>query len=169
MRKVCNTTFQTDTFKVSRRPHILCLRSPTRTPRLTLVCARTLTPVCTPPRAQESMRKCFISVGLVKDDKGAFKKYVNHRRGSMAIKRVDTPHDTCLGELATELEMVQRAGVDSDDEAARRAAMATMTTRRRTPTMRRLTWSRCSRWAAAGRVWASVGCRDGWKRWGDRS
>ncbi len=33
----------------------------------------------------------------------------------MAIKKVDTD-TTCLGEVAGELEMLQRNGVDSDDE-----------------------------------------------------
>ena len=39
----------------------------------------------------------------------------NHRRGTLAIKKVDTDR-TCLGEVAGELEMLQRNGVDSDDE-----------------------------------------------------
>ena len=32
------------------------------------------------------------------------------------MKRADKPDTTCLGEVAAELEMVQREGVDSDDE-----------------------------------------------------
>ena len=50
--------------------------------------------------------------------------YKNHRRGTMPIKKADYVVDgqgrdaTSLGEIATELEMVQREAVDSDDEGA---------------------------------------------------
>ena len=67
-------------------------------------------------RYKESMRKCFISVGLAPDDQGAFKKYTNHRRGTLAITTADEKGYTCLGEVAAELEMVTRKGVDSDNE-----------------------------------------------------
>ena len=64
------------------------------------------------------MRDCFISVGLapMKDTEGSFQIYRNHRKGSLALKKVDSPDSTCLGEVASELEMVQRGGVASDDE-----------------------------------------------------
>ena len=56
---------------------------------------------------------------MAQDAEGNFKKYTNHRRGTLAVKKADVDDDTtCLGEVATELEMVQREGVDSDDEGA---------------------------------------------------
>ena len=68
--------------------------------------------------AQRSMAQCFVSVGLAPDPStGLFVKYKNHRRGTMPIEKVDQKDDeTCLGEIAAELEMVQRDGVESDDE-----------------------------------------------------
>ena len=45
---------------------------------------------------------------------GSYTKYTNHRRGTI-IKKADVDGATCLGEVAAELEMVQRAGADSDD------------------------------------------------------
>ena len=63
------------------------------------------------------MRKCFVDVGLVKNTEGNYTKYTNHRRGTI-IKKADVDGATCLGEVAAELEMVQRAGADSDDEGA---------------------------------------------------
>ena len=63
------------------------------------------------------MRKCFVDVGLVKNTEGSYTKYTNHRRGTI-IKKADVDGATCLGEVAAELEMVQRAGADSDDEGA---------------------------------------------------
>ena len=57
------------------------------------------------------MRDCFVSVGLA-PFKGTgttseFRKYTNHRRGSMAINKADVDEDTtCLGEVAAELQMV---------------------------------------------------------------
>jgi hypothetical protein len=78
---------------------------------------------------QQSMKECFVAVGLAPSHfKGydfdgkrvdlEFVTYRNHRRGSMPIKK--DPHGTdensCLGEVAAELQMIQRGGVDSDDE-----------------------------------------------------
>ena len=54
------------------------------------------------------MRKCFVDVGLVKNTEGNYTKYTNHRRGTI-IKKADVDGATCLGEVAAELEMVQRA------------------------------------------------------------
>ena len=62
-----------------------------------------------------SMAKCFISVGLAPDAMGKFVEYTNHRRGTLAIKK--EPEDKAtVGEVAAELEMVQRGGVDADGE-----------------------------------------------------
>ena len=49
-------------------------------------------------------------------DPPRFTVYKNHRRGSIAIKKIDAEDTTCLGEVAAELQMVQRQGVDSDHE-----------------------------------------------------
>ena len=58
------------------------------------------------------MRKCFVDVGLVKNTEGSYTKYTNHRRGTI-IKKADVDGATCLGEVAAELEMVQRAGAET--------------------------------------------------------
>lgn len=39
----------------------------------------------------------------------------------MAIKKVDAQDTTCLGEVAAELQMVQREGVDSDHMSSQRS------------------------------------------------
>ena len=94
LRKVCHSTFSTEKYKAS-------------------------------------MRACFADVGLAPldgDEDGnavmgdgnavpaKFKVYRNHRRGTMAIKKEDEEQAACLGEAAAELQMIQRGGVDSDDE-----------------------------------------------------
>jgi len=63
------------------------------------------------------MRRCFVSVGLAEEE-GRFKTYLNHRRGSMPIKKEEQGDETTttLGEVAAELEMVQRNGDESDAE-----------------------------------------------------
>ena len=70
---------------------------------------------------QESMRRCFVGVGLSEDRKQypetGFKVYNNHRRGTMAIKtQEECITNTCLGQLVTELDTVQRDGAESDEE-----------------------------------------------------
>ena len=63
------------------------------------------------------MRKCFVDVGLAKGANDKYKKYVSQRRGTLAFKKADVKDDeSSLGEVAAELEMVQREGVDSEDE-----------------------------------------------------
>ena len=109
LRKVCQTTFKTEKFQVSNAhpAHRACT---TR--------HRVLTSQHVHVLAQRSMAQCFVSVGLAPDPStGLFVKYKNHRRGTMPIEKVDKKDDeTCLGEIAAELEMVQRDGVESDDE-----------------------------------------------------
>ena len=38
------------------------------------------------------------------------------RRGTMAIKKADEDDESCLGEVACELQIMQRCGAESDDE-----------------------------------------------------
>jgi hypothetical protein len=68
--------------------------------------------------AQESMVNCFIGVGLAKDPTtGEFKKYTSHRRGTLAIKKVDAGEETvAFMEQVTEIQMVQRDGAESDED-----------------------------------------------------
>ena len=69
---------------------------------------------------KESMRKCFVGVGLAASSEGKFVTNMQQRKGSLAVKvdlvPVDKDDTTTLGEVAAELEMVQREGHDSDDE-----------------------------------------------------
>ena len=50
-----------------------------------------------------------------------FAKYLNRRRGTLAINKADilttTPPATCLGEIAVVLEMAQRSGANKVEES----------------------------------------------------
>ena len=65
------------------------------------------------------MRQCFVGVGLAKDQKSEFTKYINHRKGKLAtpIKKVDMDEQrVSFGEVVAEVEVLWRDGAESDDE-----------------------------------------------------
>ena len=64
------------------------------------------------------MRKCFGEVGLAQDTFGQFKKYTNHRLGKIKRERAETSigDGVTFAEATTEVEVLQREGVESEDE-----------------------------------------------------
>ena len=63
------------------------------------------------------MKQCFVGVGLAKDQKDKFTKYINHRRGKLPIKKVDMHEQgVTFGEVVAEVELLRRDGTASDDE-----------------------------------------------------
>ena len=102
--KVCDETFATDAFQARSITKQLPLHPP---PLLASpLCSRTISPaVC----VQESMKQCFVGVGLAKDQTGEFIKYINHRKGKLAtpIKKVDTDEQSVtFGEVVAEVELL---------------------------------------------------------------
>ena len=111
VQKVCKESFTTSDFLVRPPLNIAALIS-------LAVCLAAQLRLLLRVRSQKSLHACFVGVGLAKDPTtGEYKKYTTHRRGTLAIKKVDAGEETAtFGEIATELEMVPRDGAESDDE-----------------------------------------------------